>query len=178
MNADPQITAIILLTLLIVFRNKFPKYKTNWETTPVSLGIAIISVALTIVENSKYMYISMLAIALFCELYVYFQLPYSKYFWKNFENASNPKYRKIRLFSFFIVSPLMGVPLFYYLFILFIDDIAHFFSTSSDERKQILGKQLPLYAKYGVKGLFLYAIIAAILLIAAKYGTEFLSRYV
>ena len=181
MNNDTQIAAIILMiiytTLLIVFKEKFPitrKFGTNPVFPEMYAAITIVSVAITILISSKYAYLFMLAISLLCESYIYSQLPYSKYFWRDLEHASNPKYRSTRLLFVFITTPCMGIPLFYVLFIFVIEDILHFFTASSSEKKKIIGKQLPLFAKYGVKGLFLYAVIAAILLAAAKYGAEFL----
>ncbi len=181
MNDELTIAIIILLVvsaiLSIVFKGKFPitrKFGTNPVFPEMYAAITIVSVAITILISSKYAYLFMLAIALLCELYVYFQLPYSKYFWRDLEHASNPKYRSTRLLFVFIATPCMGIPLFYVLFIFVIEDILHFFTASPDEKKKIIGKQLPLFAKYGVKGLFLYAVIAAILLAAVKYGAEFL----
>ena len=183
MNNEPYIIlyrfAIIIVyaILSIVFRGKFPMTR-KFGTNPVFWGtntlITTASLFTTTLTSLKHMYLLMLAIALLCELYVYFQLPYSKYFWRDLEHASNPKYRSTRLLFVFIATPCMGIPLFYVLFIFVIEGILHFFTASSNEKKKIIGKQLPLFAKYGVKGLFLYAVIAAILLAAAKYGAEFL----
>ncbi len=185
MNNDIKIAAIILIiiymTLLMVFKEKSPmtkKFGTNPVFPEIYAVITIVSIATTTLASSKHTYLLMLAISLLCELYIYFQLPYSKYFWRDLEHTSNPKYRAIRLFSSFIATPFMGIPLFYVLFITIIEDILHFFTAPSNKKKQIIEKQLPLFAKYGAKGLVLYAVIATILLVAAKYGTEFLFSFV
>lgn len=184
MNIDLKIAILILMIIytisLTVFKEKFPmakKFGTNPVFPEIYAVITIVSVATTTLASSKHTYLLMLAISLLCELYIYFQLPYSKYFWRDLEHAYNPKYRAIRLFSSLIATPFMGIPLFYSIFILVIEDILHFFTAPSNKKKQIVEKQLPLFAKYGAKGLVLYAVIAAILLAAAKYGTKFLFSF-
>ncbi len=113
------------------------------------------------------------------ELYIFFRLPFSDIFWQNKENAANSKYRLIRLMSAFalilinqfslllisassLISFLIRINFFYFIFGITVEIIIHFCLASTDERDQILRQQLSIYAKYGETGLIGFAIVMII----------------
>ena len=117
------------------------------------------------------------------ELYVFFRLPFSDFFWKNKENAANLQYRLTRLISAFalilinqltllistssVVLMLIRINFSYFIFGITAESIIHFCMASEDKRDQILQQQLSIYAKYGKTGLTVFAIIMAVLMFAA-----------
>ena len=119
------------------------------------------------------------------ELYIFFRLPFSDFFWKNKENAANLKYRLTRLISAFalililnslswlisassVISLLIRINFFYFIFGITSEIIIHFCLASADERKQILQQQLSIYAKYGKTGLTVLAIAMIVLTFIAR----------
>ena len=105
-----------------------------------------------ILEKSLY-----LSVAIICELWIVFRLPGSRSLWIFPKNATDAKYREIRIASalflwFLMLAVPKGFDLFcYYAFALCIERIIFFYSSQKKER--ILQKVFPPYKKYGIPSL-------------------------
>lgn len=95
-----------------------------------------------------YFHVFDLVIVLIFELYMFFQLPGSEYFWDAVEHAEDPIHRKIRLavmacivaFLIFVFKWAYFLA-FYFITTIRIDGIINFFRVSHEERHQILEKE-------------------------------------
>lgn len=92
-----------------------------------------------------YFHVFDLVIVLIFELYIFFQLPGSEYFWDTVEHVEDPIHRKIRLavmacivaFLIFVFKWAYFLA-FYFITTIKIDGIINFFRVSREERHQIL----------------------------------------
>ena len=95
-----------------------------------------------------YFHVFDLVIVLIFELYIFFQLPGSEYFWDTVEHVEDPIHRKIRLavmacivaFLIFVFKWAYFLA-FYFITTIKIDGIINFFRVSHEERHQILEKE-------------------------------------
>ncbi len=117
--------------------------------------------------HEKFLY---LFVAVCCESWILFRLPGSKSLWIFPKNASNAKYREIRIMCavflwFVMLSIPRGFDLFaYYLFALCIEKGVFFYSLSQKQKNTLLRNVFPPYKKYGAP--FFFVLTASILTVS------------
>ncbi len=175
---------IVLGVLSGIFKDKFSEYGRESTTNPwfETVFIAILTIFMIIgsitfsddpLKNRQYSYLVQIMVPVIFEVYNCFRLPYSKYLWRNFENAGSSRYRDIRLLSVF---PILFCPLLYVVFLLIIEDLIYFGTASTEKKKEILREQFTLYRKYGNQGLVLTVVLLiAFAIVAARAGTFLIS---
>lgn len=171
---------IVLGVVSGIFKDKFSEYGRESTTNPwfetvfiAMLTIFMIIESITFADDPsksrQYSHLAQMVVPVVFEIYNCFRLPYSKYLWRNFENAENSKYRDIRLLSVF---PILFCPLLYVVFLLIIEDLIYFVTASTEKKKEILREQLTLYRKYENQGLVLtIVLLIAFTMVAARVGS-------
>ena len=135
---------IVLGVLSGIFRNKFSEYGRESMVNPwfetvfimmltIFMIIELVTFSDDPVKNREYSYLAQIIVPVLFEVYNCFRLPYSRYLWKNFDNARHSKYRDIRLLSVF---PILFCPLLYVVFLLVIEDLIYFGTASTEKKKE------------------------------------------
>jgi len=183
---DVKIAVIVVFivqgVLSGIFKDKFSEHDRDSTTNSwfETVFIAMLTIFIIIgsvtfsddpVKNRQYSYLVQIMVPVIFEVYNCFHLPYSKYLWRNFENAESSRYRDIRPLSVF---PILFCPLLYVVFLLVIEDLIYFGTASTEKKKEILREQLTLYRKYGNQGLVLTVILPIAFMIAAVRVGNFL----
>ncbi len=173
---------LVLGVLSGIFKDEFSEYGRESTTNPwfETVFVAMLTIFMIIglvtfsddpSKNRQYSYLTQIMIPIIFEVYNCFRLPYSKYLWRNFENAENSRYRDARLL---LVFPILFCPLLYVVFLLIIEDLIYFGMASAEKKKEILREQLTLYRKYGNQGLVLTVVLLVAFTIAAVRVGSFL----
>ena len=179
-----KIAVIVILVVLGVlsgvFKDKFSEYGRESTTNPwfETVFIAILTIFMIIEsitfaddpsKSRQYSHLAQIMVPVVFEIYNCFRLPYSKYLWRNLENAESSRYHDIRLLSVF---PILFCPLLYMFFLLLIENLIYFGLAPTEKKKEILREQLTLYRKYGNQGLVLtIVLLIAFTMVAARVGS-------
>lgn len=110
-----------------------------------TLWILTVFISIFLSKNGYSVQWFYLAVVVLFETYVYFQLPYSEYFWNAAQHAEDPCHGKIRLavmacLVVFLVFVLKWnyFPELYFIATIRVDGIINFFRSSKEERHRIL----------------------------------------
>lgn len=176
------IVFIVLGVLSGIFKDRFSEYGRESTTNPwfETVFVAVLTIFMIIEsitfaddpsKSRQYSYLVQIMVPVVFEIYNCFRLPYSKYLWRNFENAKNSKYHDLRLLSVF---PILFCPLLYVVFLLIIEDLIYFGTASTKKKKEILREQFTLYRKYGNQGLVLTVVLLIAFAVVATRVVTFL----